>query len=124
MNVNVMAFILDGAGNILAVCKSDVDYGNPVIPSGRMKLGETPVEAVLRILEEKLGYNVSLDKLRIVYHTYKDGELIMAYMVNDAVNAKKHPPSVPGCAIDWFSQNTIIAGTKNGALYKDIIYSI
>ena len=65
VQVGVFATILDEAGRVLLVHRTDCDWWCQ--PGGGMEPGETPWEGVLRETREETGFEVTIERLAGVY---------------------------------------------------------
>jgi 8-oxo-dGTP pyrophosphatase MutT (NUDIX family) len=65
VTVGVFATILDGAGRVLLVHRTDCDWWCQ--PGGGMETGETPWDSVIREVHEETGFAVAVERLVGVY---------------------------------------------------------
>jgi len=63
--VGVFATVLDDAGRVLLVHRTDCDWWCQ--PGGGMEPGETPWEGVIRETREETGFEISIERLAGVY---------------------------------------------------------
>jgi ADP-ribose pyrophosphatase YjhB (NUDIX family) len=65
VTVGVFATILDAAGRVLLVHRTDCDWWRQ--PGGGMESGETPWDGVMREVREETGFDVAVERLVGVY---------------------------------------------------------
>lgn len=77
--IGVFATVLDGAGRVLLVHRTDCDWWCQ--PGGGMETGETPWEGVIRETREETGFEVAVERLVGVYSwAPRKDEVILSFL--------------------------------------------
>ena len=72
------AIILNEKHEVLLCKRTDMDIWN--LPGGRMELGESPDETVIREVKEEIGVDVSIDRLLGVHTKPHDIHVVFSFL--------------------------------------------
>lgn len=75
--LGAFAIIFDEKGRVLLGHRRDMDLWN--LPGGRIEMGETPDEAIIREVQEETGLDVQVEKLVGIYSKQDKDELIFLF---------------------------------------------
>jgi 8-oxo-dGTP pyrophosphatase MutT (NUDIX family) len=88
-DVGAAAAIFDGQGRILLV-KHNYGPRNWELPGGRVEPGESPLEAVIREVQEETGLKAAIVRLSAVYHR-RYGDSLQFVFIAEAPDAEPRP---------------------------------
>lgn len=79
--MGVFASIIDIHGHILCV-KQNAGSHKWTLPGGRMEMGESPIEALIREVREETGYHVEVGDLIGVYSTPAKDNVVLSFVAH------------------------------------------
>jgi 8-oxo-dGTP pyrophosphatase MutT (NUDIX family) len=104
-----MIYSANTDGSLLATSNVDVCNGDLRLPTGRILLGETPIEAVVRVLREQTGYVIAnRNDIHIVFQPISTDELTLVYSVDSRCLAGS---KITGAI--WVSTRRLFSGAFN-----------
>ena len=83
--LGAFAMLFDDKGRVLLSHRKDYDLWN--LPGGGVKVGELPIEAVIRETKEETGLEISIEKLIGVYGKTNSNDLVFTFLC-DVIGGK------------------------------------
>ena len=105
--LGAFAVIFDSSGNVLLCHRTDRDMWN--LPGGRVGLGETPSDAVVREVLEEVGLRVQVQRLLGIYSVPRKKDLVFSFQcapIGGALGTSEEADRV-----GWFGRTSLPANT-------------
>jgi ADP-ribose pyrophosphatase YjhB (NUDIX family) len=105
--LGAFAIIFDEEAQVLLCHRTDKDLWN--LPGGRVELGESPWDTVIREVHEEVGLQVRVERLLGVYAVPERGDLVFNFLCVQTGGALTCSAEADG--IGWFKQDSLPANT-------------
>jgi 8-oxo-dGTP diphosphatase len=105
--IGVFAVIVDERQQVLLCHRGDIDRWN--LPGGRVELGETPWQALVREVKEEVGIEIIVERLVGVYAYPPANDLILSFACRKS--GGELTPSAEADAIAFFPADQLPANT-------------
>jgi len=106
-SLGAFAVIFDSSANVLLCHRTDRDMWN--LPGGRVEIGETPSDAVVREVLEEVGLRVRVQRLIGVYSVPRKKDLVFSFQC--APIGGVLGTSDEADRVGWFSRTSIPGNT-------------
>ena len=106
--LGAFAIILNPKGEVLLCHRTDRDMWN--VPGGRVEIGETPWQAVVREVEEEVGLRVDVEQLLGVYSVPSRTDVVFNFLCKVAGGSLRLSNEADD--IRWFARGAIPENTS------------